>query len=214
MVGSVTATVVDLFSGAGGASAGFHAHPGFTIMGAADAQVGKPSTPRGSLACNSTYAANTGILPVVADLATVTPDNLAALMGLRRPPTVLISCPPCTGFSRTLADNHLRDDPRNHLVRRTGLFVREWMPKVLLMENARELVMVAPANVSEAATATHKMRWKTSAVFLAARRPLRSMRHIRRPLVWARCSAPVATRAMVVDSCKRSAVTAAKTPAR
>ncbi len=42
-------TVVDLFSGAGGASYGFHAHPGFRIAGAADAQKGKPSSGTGKL---------------------------------------------------------------------------------------------------------------------------------------------------------------------
>lgn len=55
--------VVDLFSGGGGMSFGFHAHPHFEVIGAADAQLGKPSSPKGSLACNSTYEANIGIAP-------------------------------------------------------------------------------------------------------------------------------------------------------
>jgi len=137
----VTATVVDLFSGAGGASAGFAAHPRFRLVGAADAQLGKPSSKAGSLACNATYAANLGLTPTAANLGSVDPDDLGRAMGLDANPTVLIACPPCTGFSRTLADNHLRDDPRNHLVRRTALFVRAFAPEVLVMENARELVM-------------------------------------------------------------------------
>ena len=137
----MTADVVDLFSGGGGASAGFAAHPAFTVVGAADAQLGKPSSPRGSLGCNSTYAANIGISPVEADLSEVMPDELAQQMNLSRPPDVLIACPPCTGFSRTLAENHLRDDPRNSLVPRTALFVRHWKPRVVVMENARELVI-------------------------------------------------------------------------
>jgi DNA (cytosine-5)-methyltransferase 1 len=37
-------TVIDLFSGAGGMSFGFHAHPGFRVVGAVDAEVGKPSS--------------------------------------------------------------------------------------------------------------------------------------------------------------------------
>jgi DNA (cytosine-5)-methyltransferase 1 len=137
----VTATVVDLFSGAGGASAGFAAHPRFRLVGAADAQLGKPSSRAGSLACNATYAANLGLTPTVANLGTVDPDELGHAMGLSANPTVLIACPPCTGFSRTLADNHLRDDPRNSLVRRTALFVAAFAPEVLVLENARELVM-------------------------------------------------------------------------
>jgi DNA (cytosine-5)-methyltransferase 1 len=137
----MSATVVDLFSGAGGASAGFAAHPRFRLVGAADAQLGKPSSKAGSLACNATYAANIGLTPTAANLGTVDPDELGRAMRLTANPTVLIACPPCTGFSRTLADNHLRDDPRNSLVRRTALFVRAFAPEVLVMENARELVM-------------------------------------------------------------------------
>lgn len=137
----MTASVVDLFSGGGGASSGFAAHSGFTLMGAADAQIGKPSSPKGSLACNSTYEANMGFAPVEADLSEIDPADLHERMGLSDSPDVLIACPPCTGFSRTLAKNHLEDDPRNGLVRRTALFVRHWQPRVLVMENARELAM-------------------------------------------------------------------------
>ncbi|WP_446220570.1 DNA cytosine methyltransferase [Micromonospora sp. IBHARD004] len=138
---AMTASVVDLFSGGGGASAGFHAHPAFSVVGAADAQLGKPSSPRGSLSCNLTYAANMGLKPAEVDLSEASPDEVAQLMGLTHSPTVLIACPPCTGFSRTLARNHLQDDPRNGLVRRTALFVQHWLPDVVVMENARELVM-------------------------------------------------------------------------
>ncbi len=42
-------TVVDLFSGAGGASYGFKARDGFRVVAAADAQKGKPSSGAGSL---------------------------------------------------------------------------------------------------------------------------------------------------------------------
>lgn len=133
--------VVDLFSGAGGASFGFHAHEDFRIVGAADAQLGKPSSGPGKLGCNASYELNIGVRPVETDLGTVDPAALGASMGLAREPEVLIACPPCTGFSRTVAHNHLRDDARNSLVGRTAMFVREFRPEVLLMENARELVM-------------------------------------------------------------------------
>ena len=53
----------------------------------------------------------------------------------------MIACPPCTGFSRTLAKNHLEDDNRNGLVGKTADFVAEFKPQILIMENARELVM-------------------------------------------------------------------------
>lgn len=118
-------------------SYGFHAHPQFQVVGAVDAQVGKPSSRRGSLACNDTYAANLGLQPIEADLAKLSGAELRARVGQ---PDVLISCAPCTGFSRALASNHLVDDPRNSLVARSALFVRALRPKVFLMENARELI--------------------------------------------------------------------------
>lgn len=134
-------SVVDLFSGGGGASYGFHAHPSFQVVGAADAQLGKPSSGRGTLDCNATYRLNMGIDPVEADLGSIDPTVLAEKLGITQAPTVLIACPPCTGFSRTLARNHIEDDHRNTLVGRTADFVAEFEPEVLIMENARELIM-------------------------------------------------------------------------
>jgi DNA (cytosine-5)-methyltransferase 1 len=156
-------SVVDLFSGAGGMSYGFSAHPRFRIAGAVDAQLGKPSTKRGTLGCNATYAANIGIRPVEADLAAADPAEICRSLGLAdadltgtgagrsRPGrtgaggtaagvTVLAACPPCTGFSRTLARNHLRDDARNSLVERIASYAEVLQPQIVLMENARELV--------------------------------------------------------------------------
>lgn len=135
-------TVVDLFSGAGGMSYGFHVHPDFRIVGAADAQMGKPSTGRGTLGCNDTYLTNIGIRPVEADLSTADPAEVCRSMGLNDiTPTILSACPPCTGFSRTLAHNHVRDDARNSLVGRVASYVKVLRPEIVLMENARELVM-------------------------------------------------------------------------
>jgi DNA (cytosine-5)-methyltransferase 1 len=133
--------VVDLFSGAGGMSCGFQRHPDFTVIGAADAQIGKPSTGQGTLGCNASYLANTGVLPVAADLSTADPAEVCQAMGLGGTgPVVLAACPPCTGFSRTMADNHLRDDRRNRLVRRVADYAALLRPDIVLVENARELV--------------------------------------------------------------------------
>ncbi len=141
LVRGSTFTVADVFSGAGGMSYGFHAHPSFTVVGAADAQIGKPSSRLGSLRCNGTYRANIGVDPVEADLGLVDPADLRVAWGLRRGELdVLVACPPCTGFSRTTAANHLRDDPRNSLVGRVAAFAAELRPRVVLLENARELV--------------------------------------------------------------------------
>ena len=54
-------SAIDLFSGAGGMSFGFHAHPGFRVVGAVDAEIGTPSSGVGSLECNATYEANIGL---------------------------------------------------------------------------------------------------------------------------------------------------------
>jgi DNA (cytosine-5)-methyltransferase 1 len=132
--------VVDLFSGAGGMSCGFDSHPSFTIAGAVDVEVGKPSTGHGALQCNDTYAANVGVRPVEMDLGSASPEEVGTALGLTSTPAVLLACPPCTGFSRTNAQNHVRDDPRNGLVGRVAMFAEQWTPEVILMENARELL--------------------------------------------------------------------------
>lgn len=136
-------TVVDLFSGAGGMSYGFHAHPKFRMVGAVDLQYGKPSSGVGTLDCNRTYKANIGISPWDRDIGELEPAELKQLIsdevgeeGL----TVLAACPPCTGFSRTNPSNHLRDDARNSLVARMAAFVAELRPAAFVLENARELI--------------------------------------------------------------------------
>jgi DNA (cytosine-5)-methyltransferase 1 len=133
--------VVDLFSGAGGMSCGFSRHVGFELVGAADAQLGKPSAAAGSLGCNASYAASIGLIPVEADLASSEPADVCAAMDIGpAPPAILTACPPCTGFSRTMASNHLRDDHRNGLVRRVAEYAALLRPDIVLVENARELV--------------------------------------------------------------------------
>lgn len=132
--------VVDLFSGAGGMSCGFHRHPRFAILGAADAEVGKPSAGRGTLGCNASYAHNIGVVPVATDLSVADPLELAHAMGLTDDPVVLSACAPCTGFTRTLSRNHVVDDTRNSLVRRVADFAQSMRPEVIVMENARELL--------------------------------------------------------------------------
>jgi DNA (cytosine-5)-methyltransferase 1 len=136
----VTLTVVDLFSGAGGASSGFNAHPDFTVIGAADKQIGKPSQISGT-ECNKTYLKNIGISPIDIDLALVSPEELGAHLGIQPGEIdVLISCSPCTGFSRTNSQNHLRDDPRNSLAQKTAAFIHHFKPRFFFVENARELL--------------------------------------------------------------------------
>jgi DNA (cytosine-5)-methyltransferase 1 len=157
-------TAVDLFSGAGGMSSGFQAHESFSVVGAADAEIGKPSTRPGSLNCNETYERNIGLKPVAANLGLISPTDLASRWSLAASPTVLLACPPCTGFSRTLARNHLEDDERNSLVGRVAEFAQEFAPQVVMMENARELIMGRFKGHLEALTAgLSKAGYKTHA---------------------------------------------------
>ncbi len=120
-------------------SFGFHAHPLFEIIGAADAQLAKPSSGPGKLDCNSTYELNIGVRPINANLGEVTPRDLASQMEVKNP-TVLIACAPCTGFSRANSNNHVQDDARNSLVARSADFIEQFKPDIFLMENARELL--------------------------------------------------------------------------
>lgn len=136
-----TFSVVDLFSGAGGMSYGFHRHPDFRLIAAADAEIGKPSMGKGSLQCNSTYARNMGIVPKCLDLSQVRPDDLRDKLQLGRVKVDILSvCPPCTGFSRANPLNHTRDDHRNSLVIKAAEFAIALDPDIVVMENARELI--------------------------------------------------------------------------
>jgi DNA (cytosine-5)-methyltransferase 1 len=133
--------VVDLFSGAGGMSCGFVRNGNFRILGAADLEVAKPSFGVGSTNCNATYERNHGLRPANLDLATTGPEDLEAHFGFDASEVdVLISCAPCTGFSQKQSRNHVTDDTRNQLVRRTAVFAKAWRPKYILIENVKELL--------------------------------------------------------------------------
>jgi DNA (cytosine-5)-methyltransferase 1 len=134
--------VIDLFSGAGGMSYGFQKHTSFEVIAAADAEVGKPSAGKGKLQCNSTYFKNIGLVPARLDLMAVAPDKLRSKLAMsdEQHIAVLATCPPCTGFSRANPENHLRDDKRNSLVRRSAQFAVALSVDIVVMENARELI--------------------------------------------------------------------------
>jgi DNA (cytosine-5)-methyltransferase 1 len=137
--------VVDLFSGCGGMSAGFHRYTDhFQIIGAVDKEVAKPGRGKSegtSTECNPTYERNIGVAPKNADLAVLDPEEYRTELGLDKGELgVLISCAPCTGFSQKNARNHVEDDPRNRLVERTAEFVSAFVPEFLVMENVKELV--------------------------------------------------------------------------
>ncbi len=139
-------SVIDLFSGCGGMSTGFHRQPeNFQIVGAVDRELAKPGRKKSkgsSTGCNPTYLRNIGVAPRNDDLASLDPHTYRQSLGLGRGELgVLISCAPCTGFSQKNAANHVGDDPRNRLVERTADFVAEFLPQFLAMENVKELLV-------------------------------------------------------------------------
>lgn len=103
---------------------------------------GKPSTGRGKLQCNSTYTQNIGVRPAQLDLSAIPPKQLRSALALPEEQhiSVLSTCPPCTGFSRANPENHMRDDQRNSLVRRSAEFAVALSADIVVMENARELI--------------------------------------------------------------------------
>jgi DNA (cytosine-5)-methyltransferase 1 len=140
-MGPSAARVVDLFSGAGGMSYGFHAHQSFELVGAVDVEVGKPSTGHGAIDCNSTYSKNMNVDPLALDLSAIPADEVADLL---LPPgnqevDVLLACPPCTGFSAVVSKNWAYDDPRNSLVAHVADYAARMKPHILIMENVPQL---------------------------------------------------------------------------
>ncbi|MGW5350321.1 DNA cytosine methyltransferase [Streptomyces sp. NPDC004031] len=132
---------MDLFSGGGGMSFGYHAHSAFNLIGAADVEVGKPSTGHGAIGCNDTYAANIKIDPLAVDLSIISADELAEKMTADVDDIeVLLACPPCTGFSRAISKNLAEDDPRNSLVARVADHVARMRPRVFMRENVPQLL--------------------------------------------------------------------------
>lgn len=136
------AAVVDLFSCGGGMSAGFSGRPGWRLAAAVDLEVAKPSgKAAGETGCNSIYKANHGLCPISADLSLLPPSDLLTQASLMSGETgCLISCAPCTDFSRANPDNHMADRNRNTLVGTSGDFAAALMPATFVMENARELI--------------------------------------------------------------------------
>ena len=135
--------VLDLYSGCGGMSYGFHQNQMFSLVGAVDRQNGKPSSGIGTLECNKSYEKNIGIRPYEADLSDVSGKEIAKYINRTSGQEcidVLISCAPCTGFSKTVRKNLITDDVRNSLVANTSNYVRYFNPKLVVMENVGELL--------------------------------------------------------------------------
>lgn len=115
-------TVLDLFSGLGGLTAGLR-DVGFNVVAAAEVDADSIKT----------YEANHPDVRVLGDVQSLTGAMILAETGLKSI-DVVVGCPPCQGFSR-LTEKHRRDDPRNPLVLHFLRLVLELRPTVCMMEN-------------------------------------------------------------------------------
>ena len=134
--------VVDLFSGAGGMSCGFQRAPGFRLIGAADAQIGSrvraparsaatPATPPTSGSNRSPPTWPPPTRPTYAPRWAWRPAARCA-RGLPAVHRLLPRRWPAITYATT---------SRNDLVGRIGDYVALLRPTIVLIENARELVM-------------------------------------------------------------------------
>jgi DNA (cytosine-5)-methyltransferase 1 len=126
--------VIDLFTGAGGLSEGFH-RAGFEIAAAVDMD---------PVALRTHWLNHPAIRDeriVCADISNLTDGDLRRVAG-RRKIDVLIGAPPCQGFSNvghrskiSLTGYNVSDDERNHLYTHMVRLTLAFNPRLFLMEN-------------------------------------------------------------------------------
>lgn len=129
--------VLDVFSGVGGLSAGFTAIQSSSGQKAFD--VGLLVDKSGS-AINTFRRNYPRVRSLIADVSTINASRLELLgvLAARDNLDVLVGGPPCQGFSILRKNKHL-DDDRNLCVREFLRLVDELQPKVVLMENVKNL---------------------------------------------------------------------------
>jgi DNA (cytosine-5)-methyltransferase 1 len=124
-------SLVDLFSGCGGAAFGF-AKAGFKIVAAVDKD----------LRSCETYAKNIGIQPIEGDLRNVTGDMILTWAGLNKGEVdVVVGCPPCQGFS-SLRRTRKGDSPdeNDDLLEVFAERIIEIFPRMVVFENVRGIM--------------------------------------------------------------------------
>jgi DNA (cytosine-5)-methyltransferase 1 len=120
-----SATVVDLFCGAGGLSHGF-VQEGFQIVGGVDTDEN----------CRYAFEYNNKAPFIRRDVASLKPEEIASLYvpGKLR---VLVGCAPCQPFSTY---NQKNDDPKWQLLGRFASLIDKVRPDVVSMENVPRLL--------------------------------------------------------------------------
>ncbi|MSP02124.1 MAG: DNA cytosine methyltransferase [Acetobacteraceae bacterium] len=150
--------VLDLFSGAGGISLGFH-RAGFQIDGALEIEPLPALTHALNFHGDDPDAAIPHALP--RDMTRVEPDQLAAELRLGTVDDaidVLVGGPPCQAYARVgraklreIADHPeaYKVDPRGNLFLRYLAYVKAFRPLALLMENVPDILHYGGHNVVE-----------------------------------------------------------------
>lgn len=136
---NVTASVVDLFCGAGGLSYGFK-RESFKIAAGIDIDE----------ACRFPYENNNGSPFIRKDVAKVTADDLHALFepNAKR---ILVGCAPCQPFSTY---NQKNENPDWKLLHAFGALIDAARPDVVSMENVPRLLSFRGGKVFETFVAT------------------------------------------------------------
>jgi DNA (cytosine-5)-methyltransferase 1 len=146
--------VVDVFSGVGGLTLGFH-RSGFDVIASFDVDPINITT----------YHENfPHTLSVRADVSKLTGSEARKLIGLPESVDIDVVCggPPCQGFS--LIGKRLSDDPRNRLLVEFARLIGELRPKYFVIENVAGLMFGKARNVlAEALRLLRKAgyRWVT-----------------------------------------------------
>ncbi|MFD9038543.1 DNA cytosine methyltransferase [Streptomyces bottropensis] len=153
--------VVDLFSGAGGFSAGFRA---YEPNGPGSSPFESVAAVEYDEAAAATYAANFGHSHVAnVDITTWDPDPY------RDKADVVMGGPPCQGFSALHRNNPEKpkaDDPRNRLWVEYVRVVAAIRPKIFILENvdrflkSQEFESLRKATAGGGPLADYTLRWK------------------------------------------------------
>lgn len=119
---------IDLFAGAGGATAGLKA-AGAKVVGAVEIDADAAAS----------YRLNHPEVALIEDdIRAVSPTRLMREAGVSRGSLALLqACPPCQTWSSLGKGS--KDDPRNELLSLVGRFVRVIRPRAFIIENVRGL---------------------------------------------------------------------------
>lgn len=123
---------IDLFSGCGGLTLGLK-QAGFKVVGAVD---------NDHLSVVTYRANHSEVFVWEEDISELSTLKIKRKLGIRkRKLDLLAGCPPCQGFStiRTLNGYRIIKDPRNDLIKEFYRFVKDFMPKAVMLENVPRL---------------------------------------------------------------------------